>query len=34
VRAEYRYSNFGHTTDFPFAGQLPFPDSFVSLGIV
>ena len=31
VRAEYRYSNFGHTTDFPFAGQLPFPDSFVFL---
>jgi outer membrane immunogenic protein len=31
VRAEYRYSNFGHTTDFPFAGALPFEDSFVSL---
>jgi outer membrane immunogenic protein len=31
VRAEYRYSNFGHTTDFPFAGALPFADSFVSL---
>ncbi|MGH6834626.1 MAG: outer membrane protein [Methylocella sp.] len=31
VRAEYRYSNFGHTTDFPFAGSLPFPDSFVFL---
>ncbi len=31
VRAEYRYSNFGHTTDFPFVGQLPFPDSFVFL---
>jgi outer membrane immunogenic protein len=29
VRAEYRYSNFGTTTDFPFIGQLPFPDSFV-----
>jgi outer membrane immunogenic protein len=24
VRAEYRYSNFGHTTDFPFPGELPF----------
>jgi outer membrane immunogenic protein len=31
VRAEYRYSNFGHTTDFPFTGQLPFADSFVFL---
>ena len=31
VRAEYRYSNFGHTTDFPFPGVLPFPDSFVFL---
>jgi outer membrane immunogenic protein len=31
VRAEYRYSNFGHTTDFPFAGSLPFGDSFVFL---
>jgi outer membrane immunogenic protein len=31
VRAEYRYSDFGHTTDFPFAGALPFADSFVSL---
>ena len=31
VRAEYRYSNFGHTADFPFAGALPFADSFVSL---
>ena len=31
VRAEYRYSNFGHTTDFPFAGALPFGDSFVFL---
>ncbi len=31
VRAEYRYSNFGTTTDFPFAGVLPFPDSFVFL---
>ncbi|MGA7385392.1 MAG: outer membrane protein [Methylocella sp.] len=31
VRAEYRYSDFGYTTDFPFAGQLPFADSFVSL---
>jgi outer membrane immunogenic protein len=31
VRAEYRYSNFGNTTDFPFAGALPFADSFVSL---
>lgn len=31
VRAEYRYSDFGHTTDFPFAGALPFGDSFVSL---
>ena len=31
VRAEYRYSNFGNTTDFPFAGSLPFADSFVSL---
>jgi outer membrane immunogenic protein len=31
VRAEYRYSDFGHTTDFPFAGALPFEDSFVSL---
>jgi outer membrane immunogenic protein len=31
VRAEYRYSNFGHTFDFPFAGQLPFADSFVFL---
>jgi outer membrane immunogenic protein len=29
VRAGYRYSNFGTTTDFPFIGQLPFPDSFV-----
>ena len=28
VRAEYRYSNFGHTTDFPFPGVLPFPDSY------
>jgi outer membrane immunogenic protein len=32
VRAEYRYSNFGHTTDFPFAGELPFSNSFVFLG--
>ena len=32
VRAEYRYSNFGHTTDFPFVGVLPFPNSFVFLG--
>jgi outer membrane immunogenic protein len=31
VRAEYRYSNFGHTTDFPFPGVLPFPDSLVFL---
>src|SRR5262249_39075587 len=31
VRAEYRYSNFGHTTDFPFIGTLPFPNSFVFL---
>ncbi len=31
VRAEYRYSNFGHTTDFPFAGALPFANSFVFL---
>jgi outer membrane immunogenic protein len=31
VRAEYRYSDFGYTTDFPFAGALPFPDSFVFL---
>jgi outer membrane immunogenic protein len=31
VRAEYRYSNFGNTTDFPFAGALPFANSFVSL---
>jgi outer membrane immunogenic protein len=31
VRAEYRYSNFGNTTDFPFAGALPFADSFVFL---
>jgi outer membrane immunogenic protein len=31
VRAEYRYSNFGHTTDFPFPGELPFDDSFVFL---
>jgi outer membrane immunogenic protein len=31
VRGEYRYSNFGHTTDFPFPGALPFPDSFVVL---
>ena len=31
VRAEYRYSNFGHTTDFPFPGLLPFPDSYVFL---
>ena len=31
VRAEYRYSDFGYTTDFPFAGALPFADSFVSL---
>jgi outer membrane immunogenic protein len=29
VRAEYRYSNFGTTRDFPFTGILPFPDSFV-----
>jgi outer membrane immunogenic protein len=29
VRAEYRYSNFGTTRDFPFVGGLPFPDSFV-----
>jgi len=28
VRAEYRYSNFGNTTDFPYVGLLPFPDSF------
>ncbi|MBO0733846.1 MAG: porin family protein, partial [Methylocapsa sp.] len=27
VRAEWRYSNFGTTTDFPFLGQLPFPNS-------
>jgi outer membrane immunogenic protein len=32
VRAEYRYSNFGHTTDFPFPTELPFPNSFVVLG--
>src|ERR1700730_3470287 len=31
VRADYRYSNFGHTTDFPFTGELPFPNSFVFL---
>jgi outer membrane immunogenic protein len=31
VRAEYRYSNFGTTSDFPFTGVLPFPDSFVFL---
>jgi outer membrane immunogenic protein len=31
VRAEYRYSDFGHTTDFPFAGEMPFPDSFAFL---
>jgi len=31
VRAEYRYSNFGRTTDFPFTGLLPFPNSFVFL---
>lgn len=31
IRAEYRYSNFGRTYDFPFAGQLPFADSFVFL---
>jgi outer membrane immunogenic protein len=31
VRAEYRYSNFGTTTDSPFIGVLPFPDSFVFL---
>jgi outer membrane immunogenic protein len=31
VRAEYRYSNFGTTSDFPFTGMLPFPDSFVFL---
>jgi outer membrane immunogenic protein len=31
VRAEYRYSNFGHTTDFPFIGELPFSNSFVFL---
>jgi outer membrane immunogenic protein len=31
VRAEYRYSNFGHTTDFPFVGQLPFANSYVFL---
>lgn len=31
VRAEYRYSNFGHTTDFPFPGELPFDDSYVFL---
>jgi outer membrane immunogenic protein len=32
VRAEYRYANFGHTTDFPFTGELPFPNSFAVLG--
>ncbi len=31
VRAEYRYSDFGHTTDFPFPDALPFDDSFVFL---
>jgi outer membrane immunogenic protein len=31
VRAEYRYSNFGRTTDFPFTGLLPSPGNFVFL---
>ena len=31
VRAEYRYSDFGHIAQSPFAGELPFPNSFVSL---
>ncbi len=31
VRAEYRYTDFHHTTDFPFVGTLPFNDSFVFL---
>jgi outer membrane immunogenic protein len=31
VRAEYRYSNFGSTTDFPFSGLLAAPNGFVFL---
>jgi outer membrane immunogenic protein len=31
VRVEYRYLDFGRITESPFAGQLPFANSFVSL---